>query len=261
MTRLPATTLLPFALGATTMLLCACGSHSSSTAATSSEDGARSSSPAAPVDPLELKEIDAGTALEPATYAMPMVGVDGPLRAVVNVPAGYFSAGGWVIDDGHGTLAPDEYGNLAFWGAVDQVDPDPCYHQQPPRRVGPSVGDLAEALVAQRDRITSRPVRVTLGGYDALYVESRPRGHLNRCRGGEHDLFRPHAGDPFVLADDIPGTTDRLWIVNVNGRRVVAAVQTMRGNTANPAQLVGIARSVRFSHVGHSAGQPFRPGP
>jgi hypothetical protein len=261
MTRLSATTLLALALGATTIVICGCGSHSSSTAAAPFDGGARSSSPAAPTDPLELKEIGAGTALEPATYAMPMVGDDGPLRAVVDVPAGYFSAGGWVIDDGHGTLAPDEYGNLAFWGAVDQVDPDPCYHQQPPRRVGPSVGDLAEALVAQRDRITSRPVRATLGGYHGLYVESRPRGRFNGCRGGEHDLFRPHAGDSVVLADDIPGTTDRLWIVNVNGRRVVAAVQTMRGKTANPAQLVGIAESVEFTHVGSFSGQPFRPGP
>jgi hypothetical protein len=38
-------------------------------------------------------------ALEPATYAMPLLyDPDDPVRAVVDIPDGYFSAGGWVVD-------------------------------------------------------------------------------------------------------------------------------------------------------------------
>jgi hypothetical protein len=256
MTRFPATPLLPLTLVATSLLLGSCGDDSR----TYEAEGATSSSSAAPAGPVELKRIAADGPLDPATYAMPFIGAHGPMRAVVEVPDGYFSAGGWVIDDGHGELAPDEYGQLAFWGVVDQVDPDPC-HPGPVESVGPSVGELADALAAERGRATSVPVRVMLGGYHGLYLETRAKGGLDRCPDGQHSLLGLRAGDSYWLADDIPGTTDRLWILNVNGRRVVAVVQTMRGKTDDPAELVGIARSVEFSHVGAYPAQTFRPGP
>src|SRR5690242_11575994 len=66
---------------------------------------------------IDLVPIAAGVALEPATYAMPYVGDEGTAddpRALVDVPEGYFSAGGWVVDDGHDTVAPDEYGDIVF---------------------------------------------------------------------------------------------------------------------------------------------------
>lgn len=258
MTRLSTAAFVPLALAATTVLLGACGDGSSSTAGTTAAEGA----PPGPTrsEPIELKEIPAGTALEAATYAMPLFGPDGPMRAIVDVPDGYFSAGGWVIDDGHGTLAPDEYGNVAFWSAVSQVDPDPC-HAGPLHRVGSSVKALADALVSQRGRIASPPKPVSLGGHDGLYVESRARGGLHGCDGGVHHLFRVEPGSSLWLADDMSGTTDRFWIVDVDGHRVVADVQTMRGHTSDPAELVGIARSVRFDLGGSYYTQPFRPGP
>ena len=257
MTRFSATPLVPLALAATACLLGACRDGSTPSADAGLRAASSSQAPAAPVD---LRPIAAGTPLEPATYRMPFLGTVGPMRAVVDVPEGYLSAGGWVIDDGHGELAPDEYGNLAFWGAVDQVDPDPC-HPGPVDNVGPSVGELADALTAEQGRATSVPIRVKLGGFHGLYLESRAQGGLGQCSDDQHTLWRAHAGDSLWLSDDIRGTTDRVWIVNVNGRRVVAAVQTMRGKTHDPAELVGIARSVRFSPVGPDAGQPFRPGP
>ena len=106
---------------------------------------------------------------------MPLVGDDGPMRALVDVPEGYFSSGGWFIDDGHGELAPDEFGNLSFWGVVGQVDPDPCQGNEL-LRPGPNVRDLARALVAQRHRTTSGLTQVTVGGFDELYVESWATG-------------------------------------------------------------------------------------
>ncbi len=247
MTGFPAASLLPLTLAATTLLLGACGDDSTPSASEAGESST-SAGPPAPAEPVEMKVIPAGTPLDPATYAMPFLGIDATMRAVVDVPDGYFSAGGWFIDDGHENLAPHQYGNLAFWGAVDQVDPDPC-QPGPVESVGSSVQELADALTAERSRDTSAPLTVTLGGYDGLYLESRARGDLDRCLHGRHTMLRARAGDSLWLADGIPGTTDRVWIVNVNGHRVVAVVQTMRGKTDDPAELVGIARSVEFSHV------------
>jgi hypothetical protein len=259
MTRLSRAALVPLALAATTVLLGACGDDSTSGTAGVATDRLRPGAHTE-AEPIEMINIGAGTALEPATYAMPLIGPDSPIRAIVDVPDGYFSAGGWVIDDGHGTLVPDEFGNLDFWSAVSKVDPDPC-HAGPLHRVGTGVRALARALVSQPGRVTSRPEPVTVGRHHGLYVESRASGALSRCDRGEHELFRAGHSSWMRLVDAMPGTTDRLWILNVGGHRVIAAVQTMQGRTADPAELVDIARSARFDLGGSYYTRSFRPGP
>ena len=234
--------LVPVALAAIAVLLAGCSADPS----TSTVKSTRSTSPT-PTGPIEMKGISAGTTLEPARYAMPLLyNPDDPVRAVVDIPDGYFSAGGWVVDDGHGQLAPDEYGSLSFWGAIDQFDPDPC-KVGALVDVGTSVRDLADALVAQRHRTTSTPVRVTLGGYQGLYLEGTGPADPSRCQGGTATIFSVDPVDPFWLQDGIAGTIDKLWILDVQGRRVVAAVQIMPGHTSNPDELVGIAQSVKFT--------------
>jgi hypothetical protein len=231
-------------LAAASLLLTACSDDTSG--ATQEESSSTPLSGAtAPTGPIDLKTIGAGTSLEPATYAMPLVGDDGPMRALVDVPEGYFSSGGWFIDDGHGELAPDEFGNLSFWGVVGQVDPDPCQGDEL-LRPGPNVRDLARALVAQRHRTTSGPTQVTVGGFDGLYVESWATGGFEGCRHGKHAIFGGTPGDSLWIQDSIAGTVDRFWILDVHGRRVVATVQTMRGKTAHPDELVHMAASARF---------------
>ena len=257
MTRRSATALLPLAFTAITLLLGGCGADPASPAAGDEPPPGRATStePLGPAEPIEMKVIPAGTPLDPATYAIPLLGGHGDGRAIVHVPDGYFSAGGWVIDDGHGELAPDQYGTLTFFGSVAKVDSDPCSpHGE--MRPGPGVRALADALVAQQNRTTTRPAPTTLGGHDGLYVESRAARGSGDC---EHDLLKARGADSPWLSDDIPGTTDRFWIVDVNGRRVVALVQTMRGSTDDPAELIGIVRSTRFDHIGRVP--PFRPGP
>jgi hypothetical protein len=228
-------------LAALSVILGACSSTDSST---TTADGPTTASTALH-QPVDLKPIGAGTPLEPASYAMPLVGYRGPSRVVVDVPDGYFSSGGWFIDDGHGGLAPDEFGNLSFWGAVEVLDPDPCA-QGPLVHTGSSVRDLADALLAQRHRDASVPKPVTLGGYRGLYVESRAAGAFERCNGDQHTLFKAYLGSTLWQTDSIRGTVDKLWILDVDGQRVVAAVQVMPGHTADPDELVGIARSARF---------------
>ncbi len=197
--------------------------------------------------PVDLEPIAAGTALEPATYAVPFLGEDGPARAVVDVPAGYFSAGGWVIDDGHEQLAPEEYGDVMFFGSVERVALDPC--RATAVKPAPGALGLADALVAQRHRRTTTPTPVTVDGHRGIYLESRAADSPARCGSGTHRIFGAHPGDSFWLEDQLPGTTDHLWILDVDGRLVVTVARVVRGKTADPAELVGIARSATFEGV------------
>ena len=91
-------------LAATMGPLGACGAGSTDTDTSGADDPTDNSATATPqpTGPIEMVNIPAGTPLEPGTYAMPMFGPDGTLRGVVDAPEGYFSAGGYAIDDGHG---------------------------------------------------------------------------------------------------------------------------------------------------------------
>src|SRR5262245_10094936 len=124
MTRQLPAALAAIALAVTVAPLAACTTHSTADPGPAAGEASPSLTPS--TGTIELNEISAGRSLTPATYAMPLVGPDNATRAVVEVPAGYFSTGGWFIDDGHGELVPNEFGDLSFWGAVDGVDTDPC---------------------------------------------------------------------------------------------------------------------------------------
>jgi hypothetical protein len=46
-----------------------------------------------------------------------------PVDALIEVPDGFITPGGWVVENGqNGT----QYGDLMFWGDVDRVDTNPC---------------------------------------------------------------------------------------------------------------------------------------
>jgi hypothetical protein len=101
---------------------------------------------------------------------------------------------------------------------------------------------------------------VTVDGHHGLYLESQAAGSLSGCATGTHRLLATHPGDSFWLEDSLPGTTDHLWILDVDGRLVVAVAQVVRGKTAHPAELVGIARSAGFDGI-HGDQRPLVDGP
>jgi hypothetical protein len=238
--------LLPGALAAMSVLLAACSNDSASVA-----ERPPPSSTGTPAGPGELVKVPEGASLKPGVYSMPLIGPDSPMRAVVDVPAGYFNPGGYVIDDGHGTNAPDEFGDLMFWSDIDQVEADPC-DGGAAADVGPTVRDLADALVAQKHRTTTSPLPVTLDGNEGLYLESSgSKDAPRRCQGGPQTLWQ---SDTYWAPtfDVEPGTVQRMWILDVDDQRVVALVTIFPGHTANPAEMAGMAESVRF--IRHSAG-------
>jgi hypothetical protein len=186
--------------------------------------------------------------LEPGTYSMAVWGdteANALPRAIVEVPAGYFSNGGWAIDAGHDTLDPDQYGEVLVW-RVDTIIPDPCDATKG-APLGPTVNDLARALRTQPGHTTTPPRPVTIDGHRGLHLTltTPPEADFSTCTNGTHALWNTRPEFTYDVED--PGLTNDFWILDVDGTRLVIAAinypdQTRRQHDA----LIDIARTIRF---------------
>jgi hypothetical protein len=185
--------------------------------------------------------------LEAGAWVVPFWGRDPDSipRAVVEVPEGYGSPGGWVVDRG-ADGDPDHYGSVSFWTVQDVVR-DPC-EGVTAHDPGAGVADLANALRKQPGFTTTSPTPVTVDGYAGLYLEvgfPTDRTQVVGCHGSRYVLWRTDAGDSY--GGDVPGTVSRLWILDVQGTRVVMTADTTPGeDAAATAEVLGIAESVHF---------------
>jgi hypothetical protein len=156
--------------------------------------------------------------------------------AVITVPAGFNGAPDWYV------VSHDGGEFLGLW-AVGQVVRDAC--TRGPTRLfdpGPSVDDLADALVAQKSTRASVPKPVTLAGYDGLYVELASPDDIGRCR--QTGLLW---GDPGGRCICSPGQVDRVWILDVDGQRlVVDAAYSVNSTAADRDKLSSMIESFAF---------------
>jgi hypothetical protein len=166
---------------------------------------------------------------------VPFLAVDGPARAIVHVPEGYFGRGPVIGSDG---------GDIAFWGTVTKVDTDPCLGGKH-IGAGTSVHDLATKLVALRHMKTSQPVPVTIGGYHGVHLTLTAPADLDRCRGGNVSIL---TGGGTWLQGDVPSGIFHEWILNVHGTRVVGGAR-INPSTANAAELTHMVESAHFTGV------------
>jgi len=203
--------------------------------------------------PKSMKGIDGP--LEAGAWVVPMWGVetDSLPRAVVEVPEGFGSPGGWVVDRG-ADGDPQNYGTVSFWSVTDVVR-NPC-DGGPTYDPGPGVRDLADAVQGQKGVTTTAPTPVTVDGHSGLYLEVTfpdDEAAMVGCHSSQYDLWHTTGGG--VYGTDIAGTVSRLWILGVDGTRVVMVADTTPGeDAAATAQVLGIARSVHFI-------APLRPTP
>jgi hypothetical protein len=228
-------TLWPVALAAIAVLGGACTSSDDATntvdkSTTPSSQSATAASSDAAIDIMQIAE---GTSLEPGTYSVGLLFDDGPTRALVDVPEGYY-AGGPVIGS-------DE-GDIAFWGTVTQVDTDPCLGGKH-IGAGTTVQDLVAKLAAQRHMKASRPVPVTIGGYHGVHLTLTAPANLDRCRGGNVTIL---AAEGSWLQWDIPDATFHEWILNVRGTRVVGGAR-IGPDAANSAEMIHMVESATFT--------------
>ena len=203
-------------------------------------------SPGSDASPRSMEGIDG--ALEAGSWMVPAYARDYQTLpwAVVDVPEGYGSPGGWTVDRG-ADGDPEHHGSVDFW-SVDTVVGDPC-HASAGTDPGPAVRDLAVAIYRQRGHYATAPVPVTLDGHTGLYLEVTGPGRkrLETCVDRTFTLWR--GDDNLLSATDVPGTVFQIWVLDVNGHRIVVNETTSPHETrAEKAEVRAIAESTHFTH-------------
>jgi hypothetical protein len=168
-------------------------------------------------------------------------------RYSVQAPAAWSSDGEFV------TRNPPSVMGLSVWDAI-QVPTDPCRWSSTMTTPGPTVEDLVKALVAQRTRNASAPVEATLAGHTGVYLEwSVPPDMVD---GEKCDKWPDNGYRDFVSFlgiggseryEQLAGQIDRLWVLNVNGHRlVVDATYSADATDDQKTELHQVRDSLRF---------------
>jgi hypothetical protein len=133
---------------------------------------------------------------------------------------------------------------MTFWRVTnvpkDPCDRDPLDPLDPP--LGPSVDDLADALVGQPHTVVSKDIAVTIDGYSGRYLDYTA-DDMSDCPIGQ--LHRWMTGGP--TREALPGERDQVWILDVDGTRVVIDAFSFAGSSAEDlAELEAIAQTIRI---------------
>jgi hypothetical protein len=183
--------------------------------------------------------------LEPGRYDAVVVGVSFNFT---------ISTAGWVADDGRtwAKLDWDDVGALdglpdgaavAFWSPIG-LYADPCEHVFGPR-AGRSALELGEALAeAPSTSLVTGPLEVTLGGQPATQLTLE----VDAAAACEPDTlylwYDAQSAYRYVTA---LGDTIRIWIVEVDGARLVIEAETRADSSAETeARLTELVESIRF---------------
>jgi hypothetical protein len=199
------------------------------------------------------------TALPGGAHALRVAGVNSIYTVVV--PAGWFALGTDLVDKYPETGKRRPVLGLSVWD-VGQVPRDPCHWQGKGLDPGPSVETLVAALVAEKMRNATSPTDVTLAGYEGKYFEwSVPADMMSSTwtdfdgcdlssDGVDRDFVSWFANDPThdERYEEVPGQVDRLWVLAVNGQRlVVDATYSPDTTQADRAALSRVVDTLRFS--------------
>ncbi len=218
----------------------------------------RDATPLAASRAWPLEELDDDAPVAPGRYAARFSGDDlepGPV-ADLDVPPGFRSVDGFYL------YSPEGGRSLGLW-IVGSVNRNPCYSvdfAEP----GPSVRALADALVAQPLLRGTEPTPVRLAGFDGLSLQqSVPAGLdwrdcLTWAGSPRRSTTAPPPKPMFYFAtwrdpgvgvnwNYAPGQTHRVWILDVNGHRLVVDAAYDRDATAEQVrELTGMVESIRF---------------
>ncbi len=246
---------VPAALAAVAVLLAACGNDETAGARSGATSSASATTDAATdaatagdyvllldddSDPDQMKG-------RPGSYAFTARGDGEPPLAVADVPAGYTNFGFfaiWPVDSADES-AP--FRGLHYW-TVYAVHENPCRTVGGATEIGDSVDDLADALAAQNLTTATAPEPVSVDGHDGVYLElTMPTGiDFEQCEEGYFTLWEGKPGDAQHTTDS-PGLVERLWIIDVDGHRVVLATLAADDvSAAHVDEMTAIVESVRF---------------
>jgi hypothetical protein len=185
------------------------------------------------------------------TYFINDSRVDGPRWVVLTVPATGWVSNDWIMFKNLPGSSDSHVIALSTW-TVGQLKADPCRWKagtlDPP--VGPTVGDLAAALVVQAGPIEATSSDVTLGGYRGKKVEFSIPSDFDdtSCDEGVYSRWEA-VSEPGDWGGWIYGGGQReaVYILDVDGQRLVIDTMSLPAASATDlAELDQIIASIRF---------------
>jgi hypothetical protein len=220
------------------------------------EPPGRSSTPAvggtgvaSPTAPSAIATLGPGKqSLGPATYRVelasaPTVQNDAFPALLITLPDGWANYDGWAM---HRGTVDDPTVAVQFWD-IGLVYGHPCRWQGTLFRPGPTVDDLVAALVDRPLRNATQPSDVNLDGYRGKYLEWSVPADLDffDCDGVSFKSWTgAMRGDRYQQG---PGQVDRLWILDVEGARLVIDAFSMPSATRQEREeLLDVVESIRF---------------
>lgn len=230
-----------------TLGACASTSDSADTVIPDTEPAstATTAEPTPTVTPLE--PVSEYAALEPGAYVMKPIGnaADAKPWAVVEVDSRAFSHNGVFLIAG----GDANFQGMGLW-TVAEVPADPCFENGTFVDPGPTVADLAHALAALPLTNGMDPVPVSLGGYDGLYLEISVPTDMNFDDCVNNMFVSLRADDGGLRFHQGPGQVDQLWIVDVEGDRVVVGASYMPETDPDEIDaLTEMVESISFTNL------------
>ena len=141
----------------------------------------------------------------------------------------------------------DGRGEMAF-SFFEKVYADPCHYQgalDPPP--GPSVDDLATTLASLPGLDVTTPADVTVSGYRGKQLTLTAPASFADCTLSPDGSFRVWELPLGATNDLQPGQRDPVWILDVEGQRLVIDAAEQPGMTAeDKAEVQAILDSIRL---------------
>lgn len=184
--------------------------------------------------------------LQAGTYTIDDRGITQATNFVFTVPAGWEY---WDPFVGKARGQPGEVG-LTTW-VVSHVYRDSCQHTTDSLvSVGSSPDKLVSTLVGLKNRVSSQPTDVTIGGFPAKRLElSLPAGlDVNTCVfGAVKNWPDPGPNESGGLCCGGPGFVDVVYVVNINGKALAVVARHLPGSSAQDmAELQAVVDSIRI---------------
>jgi hypothetical protein len=116
-----------------------------------------------------------------------------------------------------------EWVGISFWDPLE-VATDSCRWRDSFETPGESVAEFADALVAIPGRQATSPAPVTVGGYDGVYLEWSLPADLDLATCDDETTVAWTAALDRTRTHFFAGMIDRIWILDVDGERILIDV-------------------------------------
>ena len=262
MARSPAVRCAPAVIAVLAVLMAACSADPASTGSSPTGDSAGPSETAEPeptdtvFDPDEpmleggvgvlSQATDSFVALDGGRYG---VRVSDSLLYSVDVPDSSEVFDGVYLNPRSGALGRDAILWVEVAGKDTALTVDPC-HDHTAEVVGPTVEDLARALSDQPFLTVTRPVGVTVGGMEGLFVKVTvpDDAELSACQNSVVFIFADigKPGGAWAAGDRL-GLVDRMWILDVDGARHVLLARAWQNAGQQARAMTRMVESITFT--------------